>query len=238
MPHQSLQFAAAFYALELVDPALLVQAAHEALDDLVYAHGLGELILARNPAWDDCFRWFSSALQELQIPIPKPAEAVKTLVEYQAVRLAEGAVAPAEGLAAFYALDRDLGMGQFGTLSSDELAPLRPFVDRYYGNDYYHSLGPNDVEVGRLDRLQAETIQMADDWSRKHWAGRLRPSWQTANLLAVARGIQADRGFHRLPMLADALRDEGCDDEVILSHLMHGRGHVRTCIVLDLFGNL
>jgi hypothetical protein len=238
MPHQSLRIAAASYALDLADSALVVRAADEALDDGVYAHGLGELILMRNPTWAECSPWFASALRELQIPLPRPVEAVMTLVEYHAVRLAEGAVTPSEGLAEFYALYQDLGIGEYCKLSSDELTPLRPFVDRYYGMDYYHSLGPNEVDVGRLDRLQAETIQRADDWCREHWAGRLRPSWQTANVLAVARGIQADRSFHRLPILADALRDEGCDDEEIMHHLMHSRGHVRTCFVLGLFGKL
>ena len=238
MSHPSLRIAAASYALGLGDSALVVRAADEALDNGVYAHGLGELILLRNPNWAECSPWFTSALRELQIPLPTPAEAVRTLVEFHAVRLTEGAVTPAEGLAEFYALYQVLGIGELGDRSSAELAPLRPFVDRYYSMDYYRSLEPNELGVGRLDGLQAETLQMADDWCRDLWAGRIRLSWLTANVLAVARGIQADGGFHRLPILADALRDEGCDDEDILGHLMHGRGHVRTCVVLGLFGSL
>jgi hypothetical protein len=42
------------------------------------------------------------------------------------------------------------------------------------------------------------------------------PRWRTADARAVARGIAADRAFHRLPILADALMDAGCDDERIL----------------------
>ena len=38
------------------------------------------------------------------------------------------------------------------------------------------------------------------------------PRWRTADVLAVARGIAADRAYHRLPILADALMDAGCDD--------------------------
>ena len=40
--------------------------------------------------------------------------------------------------------------------------------------------------------------------------------WRTADARAVARGIATDRAFHRLPILADALMDAGCDDERIL----------------------
>jgi hypothetical protein len=34
--------------------------------------------------------------------------------------------------------------------------------------------------------------------------------------LPVARGIAADRAYHRLPILADALMDAGCAEEAIL----------------------
>jgi hypothetical protein len=42
------------------------------------------------------------------------------------------------------------------------------------------------------------------------------PHWRTADVLAVARGIAADRAYHRLPILADALMDAGCADERII----------------------
>lgn len=243
MSHPSLRVAAASYALELAESALVVRVANEALDDGMYSHGLGELILLRYPIWSDCAPLFASALRELQIPIPEPVEAVMSLVEYHAVRLTEGTVSLGQGLGEFYALYQALGFrGEFGKLSSEQLAPIMPFVDRYYILDEYAaltaSLGPREGEHELLDRFRAETMQMADEWCGKHWAPRLRKSWLTPNVLGVARGILADRDFHRLPILADALRDEGCDDEDILDHLMYGRGHVRTCFVLGLIGSL
>jgi hypothetical protein len=42
------------------------------------------------------------------------------------------------------------------------------------------------------------------------------PGWRTADVRALARGIATDRAYHRLPILADALMDAGCDDERIL----------------------
>jgi hypothetical protein len=42
------------------------------------------------------------------------------------------------------------------------------------------------------------------------------PCWRTADVRAVARGIATDWTYHRLPILADALMDAGCDDERIL----------------------
>jgi len=44
------------------------------------------------------------------------------------------------------------------------------------------------------------------------------PRWRTADVVALARGIAADRAWDRLPLLADALMDAGCDDEPILAH--------------------
>jgi hypothetical protein len=44
------------------------------------------------------------------------------------------------------------------------------------------------------------------------------PSWLTPTILALARGIHADRAFDRMPILADALQDAGCEDNDILGH--------------------
>lgn len=45
------------------------------------------------------------------------------------------------------------------------------------------------------------------------------PSWLTADVVALARGIAADGGFDRLPILADALQEAGCADEPLLHRL-------------------
>ena len=39
------------------------------------------------------------------------------------------------------------------------------------------------------------------------------PSWLTSTVLALAQGIYDDRAFDRMPILADALQDAGCDNE-------------------------
>jgi hypothetical protein len=65
----------------------------------------------------------------------------------------------------------------------------------------------------------------------------LDPTWLTWNhgtVPAIARHIYADRAFHDLPILADALEDAGCTDPDILGHCRSGGEHVRGCWVLDL----
>jgi hypothetical protein len=49
----------------------------------------------------------------------------------------------------------------------------------------------------------------------------------------LAAGIWEDRAFDRMPILADALVDAGCDDEAVLAHLRGPNTHTRGCHVLD-----
>ena len=62
----------------------------------------------------------------------------------------------------------------------------------------------------------------------------LDPSWRTETVVALARGIYDDRAFDRLPILADALQDAGCDSDDILSHCRDAGPHARGCWVVDL----
>jgi hypothetical protein len=60
------------------------------------------------------------------------------------------------------------------------------------------------------------------------------PSWLTSTVVALARGIDDERAFDRLPILADALQDAGCDHPDILTHCRSDGPHVRGCWVVDL----
>ena len=51
--------------------------------------------------------------------------------------------------------------------------------------------------------------------------------------MALARGIAADRALDRLPILADALQDAGCEDATILSHLRESHTPAPACWVMD-----
>lgn len=62
----------------------------------------------------------------------------------------------------------------------------------------------------------------------------LDPRWRTSDTVGLARAIYDDRMFERLPILADALMDAGCEDEQIISHCRGDGPHVRGCWVVDL----
>lgn len=60
------------------------------------------------------------------------------------------------------------------------------------------------------------------------------PTWLTSIVVSLATGIQSDEAFDRLPILADALEDAGCDNSELLTHLRSDDTHVKGCWALDL----
>ncbi|MBA4192081.1 MAG: hypothetical protein C0467_29230 [Planctomycetaceae bacterium] len=59
------------------------------------------------------------------------------------------------------------------------------------------------------------------------------PTWLASTVLQLAQGIYQDRAFDRMPILADALQDAGCDNDNILNHCRGDGPHVRGCWVVD-----
>jgi hypothetical protein len=62
----------------------------------------------------------------------------------------------------------------------------------------------------------------------------LDPEWITSTVQALAQRIYNDGAFDRMPILADALQDAGCDNDAILDHCRGPGPHVRGCWVCDL----
>jgi hypothetical protein len=66
----------------------------------------------------------------------------------------------------------------------------------------------------------------------------VEPAWLTSSVVAITTGIEADQAFDRLPILADALQDAGCDHDDFLSHCRDERVHARGCwVVAALLGD-
>jgi len=59
-------------------------------------------------------------------------------------------------------------------------------------------------------------------------------AWLTSTVVQLARGIYDDRAFDRMPILAYALQDTGCDSIAILDHCRGPGPHARGCFVVDL----
>jgi hypothetical protein len=65
------------------------------------------------------------------------------------------------------------------------------------------------------------------------WPTVLNPAWLTPTVTALATGIYADKAFDRMPILADALEEAGCDNADVLTHCRGSGPHVRGCWVVD-----
>jgi hypothetical protein len=62
----------------------------------------------------------------------------------------------------------------------------------------------------------------------------IKGAWLTGSVTGLAQAIYDERGFERLPILADALVDAGCDNADMLDHCRAPGPHVRGCWVVDL----
>jgi hypothetical protein len=59
------------------------------------------------------------------------------------------------------------------------------------------------------------------------------PTWLTPTVVALAKGIYVERAFDRMPILADALEEAGCDNAEVLLHCRGDGPHVKGCWVVD-----
>ena len=62
----------------------------------------------------------------------------------------------------------------------------------------------------------------------------LDPTWLSSTVLALAQGIYDEIAFDRMPILADALQDAGCEQDTILNHLRGDGPHTKGCWAVDL----
>jgi hypothetical protein len=93
------------------------------------------------------------------------------------------------------------------------------------------------VKSSGADSQRVEKLIVA--WLRDIFGNPFRPAsidpaWQTSTVVSLAQAIYDDRAFDRMPALADALEDGGCDNQGILGHCRSGSQHVRGCWVVDL----
>ncbi len=107
--------------------------------------------------------------------------------------------------------------------------------DTYYAARHAAEFAEGETEGG-YDAVQAVQAELARDilGPRTPRPSAIRPDWLTSTVVALAAGIYAERAFDRLPILADALQDAGCDSEEILGHCRVPGPHGRGCWVVDL----
>jgi hypothetical protein len=127
--------------------------------------------------------------------------------------------------APYYACEADIRMWVEACAFYAANNSTRPFTSP--GADH-------QAERIRRDEVVSQTELLRDIFGNPFQFPALNPRWQTADVVGLARAIYDDRTFDRLPILADALIDAGCDDENVLAHCRSDGPHVRGCWVVDL----
>jgi hypothetical protein len=92
------------------------------------------------------------------------------------------------------------------------------------------------VDALRADERSRQSLLLRDIFS-PFGPARVDPAWLVWSdgiATQIAQAIYKDRAFDRLPVLADALEDAGCDDPAILDHCRSVGIHARGCWVVDL----
>jgi hypothetical protein len=95
-----------------------------------------------------------------------------------------------------------------------------------------------DWQAASEDELVAQAALLRDIFGNPfHPSPPLPPAvltWNDGAVRRIAEGIYEGRAFDRLPILADALLDAGCDNEELIQHCRGDGPHVRGCWAVDL----
>jgi hypothetical protein len=94
--------------------------------------------------------------------------------------------------------------------------------------------GPDDEQMRPLRQLEADVHQKYLEDVEQRLNVEFSSSWRTSTVVAIATSIYEERAYDRMPILADALQDAGCDNEDILNHCRSETVHSRGCFVVDL----
>ena len=94
-----------------------------------------------------------------------------------------------------------------------------------------------DIGDARVNERATQSCLLHDIFDNPFRLAAIDPAilcWNDGTLVKIARAIYEERAFDRLPILADALEEAGCENENMLAHLRGVGPHVRGCWPLDL----
>jgi hypothetical protein len=91
----------------------------------------------------------------------------------------------------------------------------------------------NEFQRQRAVERKQQTVLLRCIFGNPFRPVAFSPAWRSETVVALASAIYAERAFDRLPILADALEEAGCDHPDVLSHCRGPGPHVRGCWVVD-----
>jgi hypothetical protein len=250
MPRPDLLVVAARHRLSLVSADEIPKLADALLSDGVCTDALCQLIDVRYPTLSEAGPLLEGVLRALGFPLPPVGVAIQTVAMHYARSIFEETVAPWEGfsrLVKVCAPVRDpLGAMVRSGRDPATAALLKAGYDleglfslQSELSDYWWEL--EHISDAALREKESQEMH----WRIRQWAEtchRNRGPAIPTEWLSHGRGIIRDladaitkeRAFGRLPVLADALEEAGCENSEILCHCRSGSAHVRNCWVTDL----
>jgi hypothetical protein len=100
-----------------------------------------------------------------------------------------------------------------------------------------HAASAGYYEGDEVAERAAQAVLLRDLIGNLFRPVAINPAWLAWNDGMVHKAAQAiydERAFYRMPILADALQEAGCDSADILEHCRSDGPHVRGCWALDL----
>ena len=145
------------------------------------------------------------------------------------------AVAVAERYADGEATDEELAaMCEAAEAEGIMAPPCEPFAwTAAYDSIWLHASPPLTADVNAGVRATVLAL-LRDVFGNPFRPVAVESRWLTSSVLALARVAYVERAFDRLPVLADALQEAGCEDAGILAHCRSDGPHVRGCWAVDL----
>src|SRR5262249_54145742 len=98
----------------------------------------------------------------------------------------------------------------------------------YTGEGYFFTpfQWPTPIPAAVMSERKTHSDLLRDIFGNPFRPVALDPRWLTASVLDLARVTYDERAFERMPILADALMDAGCDNDDILNHCRGTCPHV------------
>jgi hypothetical protein len=165
-------------------------------------------------------------------------------VDYYAVSYAAWAVNAAEAVVAARDAARAVAYDAVARLGHDTVAAIAASWrhDRRQGRARWAADQATVTTVPAYTAAHARERSVQADLLRCVFGNpfaaepRIDPSWITwigGTVKRLAEAVYEERAFERMPILADALLDSGCDDDQLIEHCRAGGEHARGCVVLD-----
>jgi hypothetical protein len=134
------------------------------------------------------------------------------------------------------ATSSDLGTTRMKEYSLSSLTSAAHYARGVFAGEVYRrTRNREQAEAADAAEAAVQVALLRDIFGNPFRPVKLKPAWLTSTVVQLARGIYEERAFDRMPILADALQDAGCDNDDVLDHCRDAKQvHVRGCWVVDL----